>query len=129
MSDEHAAGAGGDHADRGGHFPHVNYWVIFGLLCGLTVVSWLADEMSGRGWLNKGIVLTFIVGLLPVVGNLVSNVVIVVVSLSVSIKVAIGSLLFLIVIHKLEYFLNARIVGRPGRAARGRPPPRPGSRR
>jgi predicted PurR-regulated permease PerM len=58
------------------------------------------------------IVLTFIVGLLPVLGNLVSNVVIVVVSLSVSIKVAIGSLLFLIVIHKLEYFLNARIVGR-----------------
>ncbi len=58
------------------------------------------------------IVLTFIVGLLPVVGNLVSNVVIVVVSLSTSVKVAIGSLLFLIIIHKLEYFLNARIVGR-----------------
>lgn len=58
------------------------------------------------------IVLTFIVGLLPVVGNLISNVVIVVVSLSISLKVAIGSLLFLIVIHKLEYFLNARIVGR-----------------
>lgn len=58
------------------------------------------------------IVLTFLVGLLPVVGNLISNVVIVVVSLSTSIKVAIGSLLFLIVIHKLEYFLNARIVGR-----------------
>ena len=58
------------------------------------------------------IVLTFIVGLLPVVGNLISNVVIVVVSLSTSIKVAVGSLVFLIVIHKLEYFLNARIVGR-----------------
>ena len=58
------------------------------------------------------IVLTFIVGLLPVVGNLMSNVVIVVVSLSTSIRVAVGSLVFLIVIHKLEYFLNARIVGR-----------------
>jgi len=58
------------------------------------------------------IVLTFIVGLLPVVGNLISNVVIVVVSLSTSIRVAVGSLVFLIVIHKLEYFLNARIVGR-----------------
>jgi len=45
------------------------------------------------------------------VGNLISNVVIVVVSLSYSPTVAIGSLLFLIVIHKLEYFLNARIVG------------------
>ncbi len=58
------------------------------------------------------IVLTFIVGLLPVVGNLVSNFVIVVVSLSNSLQVAIGSLLFLVLIHKLEYFLNARIVGR-----------------
>ena len=58
------------------------------------------------------IAVTFITGLLPVVGNLVSNFVIVVVSLSYSPGVAIGSLLFLIVIHKLEYFLNARIVGR-----------------
>ena len=57
------------------------------------------------------IVLTFIAGLLPVIGNLVSNTVIMVVSLSVSLQVAIGSLLFLVVIHKLEYFLNARIVG------------------
>jgi len=58
------------------------------------------------------IAVTFITGLLPVVGNLISNVVIVVVSLSYSPGVAMGSLLFLIVIHKLEYFLNARIVGR-----------------
>lgn len=58
------------------------------------------------------IFLTFIAGLLPVVGNLISNVVIVIVSLSYSGMVAIGSLLFLVVIHKLEYFLNARIVGR-----------------
>jgi predicted PurR-regulated permease PerM len=57
------------------------------------------------------VAVTFITGLLPVVGNLISNVVIVVVSLSYSLNVAIGSLLFLIVIHKLEYFLNARIVG------------------
>ena len=57
------------------------------------------------------IAVTFITGLLPVVGNLISNVVIVVVSLSYSLDVAIGSLLFLVVIHKLEYFLNAHIVG------------------
>lgn len=63
--------------------------------------------------LKKTLILaTFIAGLLPVVGNLISNVVIVVVSLSYSFNVAAGSLLFLIVIHKLEYFLNARIVGR-----------------
>ena len=57
------------------------------------------------------IAVTFLCGLLPVIGNLISNTVIVVVSLSVSFVVAIGSLAFLIVIHKLEYFLNARIVG------------------
>jgi predicted PurR-regulated permease PerM len=57
------------------------------------------------------VVLTFIVGLLPVVGNLISNTVIVLVSLSVSVPAALGSLIFLVLIHKLEYFLNARIVG------------------
>jgi predicted PurR-regulated permease PerM len=57
------------------------------------------------------IVITFVAGLLPVVGNLISNTVIVVVSLGYSIHVAIASLVFLIVIHKLEYFLNARIIG------------------
>jgi predicted PurR-regulated permease PerM len=57
------------------------------------------------------IAITFVVGLLPVVGNLVSNSIIVVVSLAHSPQVAIASLVFLVVIHKLEYFLNARIVG------------------
>ena len=57
------------------------------------------------------IAVTFLCGLLPVIGNLISNTVIVVVSLSVSFMVALASLGFLIVVHKLEYFLNARIVG------------------
>jgi predicted PurR-regulated permease PerM len=57
------------------------------------------------------ILVTFVVGLLPVIGNLISNTVIVVVSLSVSIYAAIGSLIFLVGIHKLEYFVNARIIG------------------
>jgi predicted PurR-regulated permease PerM len=54
---------------------------------------------------------TLVAGLLPVIGNLISNSVIVVVSLALSPYVALGSLGFLVVIHKLEYFLNARIVG------------------
>jgi predicted PurR-regulated permease PerM len=57
------------------------------------------------------VVVTFIAGLLPVVGNLISNTVILVVSLSQSLAVAGASLGFLVVIHKAEYFLNARIVG------------------
>lgn len=57
------------------------------------------------------IVLTFFLGLLPVIGNLLSNSIIVIVSLSHSPQTAMLSLAFLVVIHKLEYFLNARIVG------------------
>src|SRR4029450_13019950 len=57
------------------------------------------------------VVVTFIAGLLPVIGNLISNTVIVVVSLSVSPLLAVGSLAFLVVIHKLEYFVNARGMG------------------
>ena len=58
------------------------------------------------------IVVTFVVGLLPVLGNLVSNTVIVIISLSHSPYIAAASLAFLVVIHKLEYFVNARIIGR-----------------
>jgi predicted PurR-regulated permease PerM len=57
------------------------------------------------------IAITFVVGLIPVAGNLISNTVIVIVSLSHSLGVAAASLIYLVVIHKLEYFLNARIVG------------------
>jgi predicted PurR-regulated permease PerM len=41
----------------------------------------------------------------------VSNTVIVFIGFLVSPKVAIGALIFLIVIHKLEYFLNSKIIG------------------
>jgi predicted PurR-regulated permease PerM len=57
------------------------------------------------------IVVTFVASLLPVIGNLISNTVIVLVSLGHSVYAAATSLVFLVVIHKLEYLLNARIVG------------------
>ena len=62
------------------------------------------------------IAVTFVCGLLPVIGNILSNTVMVVVSLSHSLELAALSLAFLIAIHKLEYFLNARIVGTQIRA-------------
>jgi predicted PurR-regulated permease PerM len=62
------------------------------------------------------VVLTFVVGLLPVIGNLISNTAVTIAALSVSVWVAVASLGFLIVIHKLEYFLNARIIGTQIRA-------------
>ncbi len=57
------------------------------------------------------VAVTFVAGLLPVVGNLISNTMIFIVGMSVSLGVAVASLTYLIVIHKLEYFLNAGIVG------------------
>ena len=57
------------------------------------------------------VAITFIAGLLPVIGNLISNSVLVVLALSHSLQVAVAALSFMIVLHKLEYFLNARIIG------------------
>jgi predicted PurR-regulated permease PerM len=57
------------------------------------------------------VLVTFLAGLLPVVGNLISNSAIVVLSFGVAPWLALVSLGFLVAIHKLEYLVNARIVG------------------
>jgi predicted PurR-regulated permease PerM len=57
------------------------------------------------------VLITFICGLIPVLGNLISNTVIVILSLGISVGTAIASLTFLVLIHKLEYLINSRIVG------------------
>jgi predicted PurR-regulated permease PerM len=57
------------------------------------------------------IVLTFLCGLLPIIGNILSNTLIVGVGFTISPKMALVSLIFLMVIHKLEYFLNSKIIG------------------
>lgn len=71
--------------------------------------------MPLAGWalpFGKTMVLvTFICGLIPVVGNLISNTLLCAVALTVSFHAAVAVLLFMIVAHKLEYFLAARIQG------------------
>ena len=59
------------------------------------------------------VVLTFLFGLLPIVGNLMGNTLIVGVAFTMpdGPRMALFSLVFLIVIHKLEYFLNSKIIG------------------
>ncbi len=54
---------------------------------------------------------TFVTNLLPVLGNVVSNTLIVFISLGISSRVALASYLFLAGIHKLEYFVNAHLIG------------------
>ena len=57
------------------------------------------------------ILLTFLAGLIPIVGNLICNGVLTLVGLSVSPLVALACLVFLIAIHKAEYFINAKVIG------------------
>ena len=54
---------------------------------------------------------SFLCGMLPIVGNLLSNAVIVAIAFTVSPQMAFSALVFLVLLHKLEYFLNSKIVG------------------
>ncbi|OTG83599.1 AI-2E family transporter [Acinetobacter sp. ANC 4648] len=56
-------------------------------------------------------ILTFVFGLIPIVGNLISNTIIVLTGLTISVTTAGIALVYLILIHKLEYFVNAKIIG------------------
>jgi predicted PurR-regulated permease PerM len=62
-----------------------------------------------NAWLVIGV--TFLCGLLPVVGNLISNTIITAIAFTVSPRMALLALGFLVLIHKLEYFLNSKIIG------------------
>lgn len=57
------------------------------------------------------ITLTFVAGMVPIVGNLLCNVVLTLVGLSVSPIAAAACLAFLILIHKAEYVINAKVIG------------------
>jgi len=54
---------------------------------------------------------TFLCGLLPIIGNLISNTLITGVAFTVKPEMALIALGFLITIHKFEYFLNSKIIG------------------
>ncbi len=55
--------------------------------------------------------ITFLCGLLPIIGNIISNTLIVGVAFTISPNMALVALVFLVVLHKTEYFLNSKIVG------------------
>ncbi|HEY2138607.1 MAG TPA: AI-2E family transporter [Chthoniobacterales bacterium] len=82
--------------------------IISGINTVLTAIFVLVVHLP-YGWVVVG--LTFLCGLFPIVGNVVSNTVIVFIGFLVSAKVALIALGFLIVVHKLEYFLNSKIIG------------------
>ncbi len=62
---------------------------------------------------NSGLLATFVFlcGLIPIVGNILSNSLIVGVGFTIAARTGVYALVFLVVIHKLEYFLNSKIIG------------------
>jgi predicted PurR-regulated permease PerM len=60
---------------------------------------------------SKSLILaTFVLGLIPIIGNLIVNTIMFLVAFTVSFWIAVIVLLYLITIHKIEYILNAKIV-------------------
>lgn len=82
--------------------------VISGINTFFTTIFLYVTDMPYKTFLVPA---TFIVGLLPILGNVISNAFIVATALTISLKLAVFALGFLIVIHKAEYFLNSKIVG------------------
>ena len=82
--------------------------LISGINTALTAVFVLA---SGLPYAAVLIGVTFLCGMLPVIGNLISNTIITAVAFTVSPRTALFALIFLVLVHKLEYFLNSKIIG------------------
>jgi predicted PurR-regulated permease PerM len=76
-----------------------------------TILTAIFVAVLGLKYLPLVVGLTFLCGLLPIIGNLISNSVIVGIAFTSSLKAAIAALVFLVLLHKLEYFLNSKIIG------------------
>lgn len=76
-----------------------------------TTITAIFIIATGLNYAPVVIILTFLCGLLPVIGNIISNTIIVGIAFTVSPQFAGWALVFLVVIHKLEYFLNSKIIG------------------
>jgi predicted PurR-regulated permease PerM len=57
------------------------------------------------------VVVTFLCGLLPIIGNIISNTIIFFIGVSQTVNLGIIALAYLIILHKFEYFLNSKIIG------------------
>ena len=72
---------------------------IFLLICGYRYTALLLS-------------MVFLCGLIPIAGNLISNTMVVGVGFILSPRMGIIALIFLVSIHKLEYVLNSKIIGK-----------------
>lgn len=89
------------------------FWIAaFNAVCTATFL-WLALPLAGvhMPYTATLVGLTFVAGLVPIVGNLLCNSVLTIAGVSVAPAVGLSCLLFLVAIHKFEYFINAKLVG------------------
>jgi len=90
------------------------FWIAaFNAAC-TAAFLWIALPLAGvtMPYAASLVGLTFLAGLIPIVGNLLCNSVLTVAGVSVSPTVGLACLLFLVAIHKFEYFINAKVVGK-----------------
>ena len=90
------------------------FWIAaFNALC-TAVFLLVALPLFGvkMPYVGSLVVLTFVAGLIPIVGNLICNSVLALAGVSISPAVGLACLLFLIAIHKTEYVISARILGK-----------------
>ncbi|AKC60203.1 AI-2E family transporter [Blochmannia endosymbiont of Camponotus (Colobopsis) obliquus] len=99
------------HAFRNIVFAQIQISIINTLLTAITILI-LFPLFNKHLPLEKTlIIITFLLGLLPIIGNLISNIIIILSALSISLTAGGIMIIYLIFIHKLEYFLNAEIIG------------------
>lgn len=92
-------------------FSQVRISALNTVLTGIFLVIILPLTGNDLPFAHMMIAVTFVTGLIPIIGNIMSNTIIFLIALSVSPVAAVGALLFLVFIHKLEYFFNAHIIG------------------
>jgi predicted PurR-regulated permease PerM len=76
-----------------------------------TALTGIFMASMGLAHLVVAVGVTFLCGLIPVVGNLISNTLVVALGFMVSPAKGLGALAFLVLIHQLEYLLNSKIIG------------------
>ena len=76
-----------------------------------TVLTGIFMASMGLPHLVVAVGVTFLCGLIPVVGNLISNTLVVAIGFMVTPAKGLWALAFLVLIHQLEYLLNSKIIG------------------
>ena len=77
-----------------------------------TVLTGIFMACMGLPHLVVAVGVTFLCGLIPVVGNLMSNTLVVALGFMVAPDKGLWALVFLVLIHQLEYLLNSKIIGK-----------------